>query len=68
MVRFSVPYAYGCTVRVAIRIWYVPYAYGTKYAYGIEHAHYYASIIGGSLNRVGGWGEVVIGWEGGWAQ
>ena len=22
--------------RTRIRIWYVPYAYGTKYAYGIE--------------------------------
>ena len=33
MVRIAVPYAYGCTVRV----WYVPYAYGTKYAHGIEH-------------------------------
>ena len=44
MVRIAVPYAYGCTIRVwlyrtRIRIWYVPYAYGTKYAYGIEHAH-----------------------------
>ena len=33
MVRFSVPYAYGCTVRV--------YAYGTKYAYGIEHLYHF---------------------------
>ena len=46
-----VPYAYGCTVRVwlyrtrirypRIRIWYVPYAYGTKYAYGIDHKDFY---------------------------
>ena len=32
-VRKIVLYAYGiCTIRV----WYIPYAYGTKYAYGIE--------------------------------
>ena len=39
------PYAYGTiihTIRVwlyhmRIRVWYVPYAYGIKYAYGIEH-------------------------------
>ena len=45
MVRFSVPYAYGTIFRTIsvwlyrtrIRMWYVPYAYGTKYAYGIEH-------------------------------
>ena len=44
------PYAYGTiihTIRVwlyhmRIRVWYVPYAYGIKYAYGIEHhqSHY----------------------------
>ena len=44
-------YAYGHTVRVwytklyhtrtvrTIRVWYVPYAYGIKYAYGTEHRH-----------------------------
>ena len=45
MVYKIVPYAYGtyhtrmvCTIRVhTIRVWYVPYAYGIKYAYGTEH-------------------------------
>ena len=23
-----------------IRVWYVPYVYGIKYAYGIEHTHF----------------------------
>ena len=32
----SIPYAYGTENRT-VRVWYVPYAYGTKYAYGIEH-------------------------------
>ena len=34
--RMVIPYAYGiqnCTIRVR----YVPYAYGIKYAYGTEH-------------------------------
>ena len=47
-------YAYGHTVRVwytklyhtcmvhTIRTWYVPYAYGIKYAYGTEH--YYRGV------------------------
>ena len=34
----SIPYAYGTENRT-VRVWYVPYAYGTKYAYGIEHNH-----------------------------
>ena len=33
-----VPYAYG-TVHT-IRVWYVPYAYGIKYAYGTEQRHF----------------------------
>ena len=36
--RMIIPYAYGiqnCTIRV----WYVPYAYGIKYAYGTEHGY-----------------------------
>ena len=38
-------YAYGTTIRVygtdkhTIRLWYVPYAYGMKYAYGTQHFH-----------------------------
>ena len=27
-----------------IRVWYIPYAYGTKYAYGIEQCHNDATI------------------------
>ena len=33
-------YAYGCTIwahMLRILAWYVPYAYGIKYAYGTEH-------------------------------
>ena len=54
MVREIVPYAYGtyrtrmvCTVRV----WYVPYANGTKYAYGTQHAH--LETTGGNLLIIG---------------
>ena len=36
MVQIAIPYAYGCTVRVYAYGSYVPYAYGTKYAYGIR--------------------------------
>ena len=41
--RMVIPYAYGiqnCTIRVR----YIPYAYGIKYAYGTEHNHHYAKI------------------------
>ena len=42
----SIPYAYGTENRT-VRVWYVPYAYGTyhtgaygtKYEYGIEHLY-----------------------------
>ena len=39
------PYTYGHTVHVwytncTIRKWYIPYAYGIKYAYGTEHLKY----------------------------
>ena len=34
----SIPYAYGTENRT-VRVWYIPYAYGTKYAYGIEQLH-----------------------------
>ena len=31
--------SYRTRMVCTIRVWYIPYAYGTKYAYGIEHKH-----------------------------
>ena len=49
MVYKIVPYTYGtyhtrmvCTIRV----WYVPHAYGIKYAYGTEQQHVISIITG----------------------
>ena len=45
--RMVIPYAYGiqnCTIRV----WYIPYAYGIKYAYGTEHDIYYTKCSNAS--------------------
>ena len=39
MVQIAIPYAYGCTICVYIRVWYVPYAYGMKYAYDTQQLH-----------------------------
>ena len=39
-----VPYAYSIQNRT-IRVWYVPYAYGMKYAYGTEHRQGNLAII-----------------------
>ena len=42
MVRKIIPYAYGMyhtRVVHTICVQHVPYAYGTKYAYGIEHMY-----------------------------
>ena len=48
-------YAYGTnshTIRVRsyhmrIRVWYVPYAYGMKYAYGTQHSQtLYSRMVG----------------------
>ena len=41
--RTVIPYAYTRTVHT-IRVWYVPYAYGIKYAYGTEQAHNYTKF------------------------
>ena len=42
MVQKIIPYAYG-TYRTrtvcTIRVWYEPYAYGMKYAYGTQQSH-----------------------------
>ena len=51
------PYAYGTiihTIRVwlyhmRIRVWYIPYAYGTKYAYGIEQKYLNSKSILSSI-------------------
>jgi len=37
MVQYFIPYAYS--MYHTGMVWYVPYAYGTKYAYGIDHYH-----------------------------
>ena len=42
--HMPIPYAYGmenCTVHV----WYIPYAYGTKYTYGIEQLYCYTGVL-----------------------
>ena len=36
MVQIAIPYAYGRTIYVCIHVWYVPYAYDMKYAYGTQ--------------------------------
>ena len=61
MVQIAIPYAYGTnshTIRVRsyrtrIRVWYVPYAYGIKYSYGLQHGQLlYTTIAAQILGEV----------------
>ena len=51
-VCMSIPYAYGTENRT-VRVWYIPYAYGTKYAYGIEHKYCYQCSGGSRIFKRG---------------